>query len=241
MTDPEEPLRADIVARCRELDAAGLNRGASGNVSARLGDAMLITPSAVPAAHLEPAMIARMPLAGGGDMAGGDDRAGGGDMAGGGDADCTWDGPMKPSSEWRFHRDLLRARPDLGAIVHTHAPYATILAIARRPIPAVHYMIAAFGGPDIRCAGYATYGTAELSAAVVAAMQGRNGCLMANHGMLVAGPNLTRATWLAHELEALAHQHYHALLIGGGHLLTDAQIAETAVGFAGYGVDVRDG
>jgi L-fuculose-phosphate aldolase len=213
----EEQLRHDIVARCRELEASGLNRGSSGNVSARAGKSMLITPSAVPAGDLNPGLIARMLLDGGG----------------------VWEGPMKPSSEWRFHLDLMRARPDVGAIVHTHAPYSTILAIARRPIPAIHYMIAAFGGPDIRCAGYATYGTAELSAHVVAAMEGRNGCLMANHGMLVAGPNLTRTTWLAHELEALAHQYYHALLIGGGHVLSDAQVAETAVSFAGYGVNER--
>lgn len=215
----EAVLRQEIVAKCRELDAAGLNRGSSGNISARLGDDMLITPSAIPARDLEPGLIARMGLGGDGD----------------------WEGPKKPSSEWRFHRDLLRARADVAAVVHTHAPFSTILAIARRPIPAIHYMIAAFGGADIRCAGYATYGTAELSAEVVAAMQGRNGCLMANHGMLVAGPNLTRTTWLAHELEALAHQYYHALLIGGGHVLTDAQIAQTAVGFAGYGVDARQG
>lgn len=220
MTPFEAQLRQDIVARCRELDTAGLNRGSSGNVSARFGDAMLITPSAVPACDLSPELIARMSLHG-------DDGA--------------WEGPKKPSSEWRFHLDLMRARPDVGAIVHTHAPFSTILAIARKPIPAIHYMIAAFGGPNIRCSGYATYGTAELSAEVVQAMQGRNGCLMANHGMLVAGPNLTRTTWLAHELEALAHQYYHALLIGGGHVLTDAQIAETAVGFAGYGVDARRG
>lgn len=219
MTELEAQLRQDIVARCRELDAAGLNRGASGNVSVRHGDVILITPSAVPARDLDPALIVRMPLDGGGE----------------------WEGPMKPSSEWRFHLDLMRARPDVRAIVHTHAPFSTILAIARQPIPAVHYMIAAFGGADIRCSGYATYGTAELSAEVVQAMQGRNGCLMANHGMLVAGPNLTRATWLAHELEALAHQYYHAQLIGGGHVLTSAQIAETAVGFACYGVDARPG
>ena len=219
MMDQEAQLRQDMVVRCRELDAAGLNRGSSGNLSVRHGAAMLITPSAVPARDLQPDLIARMPLDGGGD----------------------WEGTNKPSSEWRFHLDLMRARPDVGAIVHTHAPFSTILAIARRPIPAIHYMIAAFGGADIRCAGYATYGTAELSAEVVQAMQGRNGCLMANHGMLVAGPNLTRTTWLAHELEALAHQYYHALLIGGGHVLTDAQIAETAVGFADYGVDTRQG
>ena len=220
MTSEEAQLRQDIVARCRELDAAGLNRGSSGNVSARHGETMLITPSAVPARDLEPELIARMPLC---------DQTG------------AWEGPIKPSSEWLFHLDLMRALPDVGAIIHTHAPFSTILAIARRPIPANHYMIAAFGGPDIRCSGYATYGTAELSVEVVQAMQGRNGCLMANHGMLVAGPNLTRTTWLAHELEALAHQYYHALLIGGGHVLTDAQIAETAVGFADYGVDARKG
>lgn len=150
--------------------------------------------------------------------------------------DGAWDGPMKPSSEWRFHRDLLQARAEFGAVVHTHAPFSTILAIARKPIPAVHYMMAAFGGPDIRCSDYATFGTAALSAAVVAAMEGRAGCLMANHGMVVGGATLARAAWLAHELEALAHQHYHALLIGGAVVLSAEELAETAAGFAGYGV-----
>jgi L-fuculose-phosphate aldolase len=211
-------LRAEIVARARELDASGLNRGSSGNLSARDGDAMLITPSAVPYGALEPDMIARMPLEG--------------DYG-------AWEGPRKPSTEWRFHLDLMRARPELQAIVHTHAPFSTILAIARKPIPAIHYMMAAFGGPDIRIADYACYGTAELSTAVVAAMEGRAGCLMANHGMLTAGPNLTRATWLAFELEALAHQYYHVLAIGGGHVLTEADLAETAKGFASYGVNAK--
>ena len=211
----ETALRAEIVAQARALDRSGLNRGSSGNVSARLGDMMLITPSAVPYDDLEPAMIARMPLEG---------------------EYGAWEGPLKPSSEWRFHLDLMRARPDLGAIVHTHAPFSTILAIARKPIPAIHYMMAAFGGTEIRCCGYACYGTAELSREVVAGMEGRFGCLMANHGMLTAGPNLTRAAWLAHELEALAHQQFHVLQIGGGHVLTDAQIAETAKGFESYGV-----
>lgn len=214
----EKSLRAEIVATARALDARGLNRGASGNLSARCGTAMLITPSAVPAPDLAPEMIALMPL--------GDDSGG-------------WQGPLKPSSEWRFHRDLLRARPEVGAVVHTHSPFATILAIARKPIPAVHYMMAAFGGPDIRVAAYARYGTAALSENVIVAMQGRAGCLMANHGMLTAGANLARAAWLAHELEALAHQYYHALVIGGPHLLTDAELAEAAEGFASYGVQGR--
>jgi len=212
MTEAE--LREGIVAEVRALGASGLNRGASGNLSARAGEAMLITPSGVPHDALTAERIARMPL----------------------DAeDGAWEGPLKPSSEWRFHRDLLRARPELGAVVHTHAPWSTVLAIARRPIPAVHYMIAAFGGPDIRVADYACYGTPELSAAVLRAMEGRQGCLMANHGMLTAGADLARAVWLAHELEALAHQHYHALLIGGGHVLTGAELSDVARGFAGYG------
>jgi L-fuculose-phosphate aldolase len=210
----EDALRQDLVAQARALGASGLNRGASGNLSARLGRDMLITPSAVAHDRLEPAMIARMPLDGGG----------------------AWDGPFRPSTEWRFHLDLFNARPDLNAVVHTHPPWATVLAVARRPIPAVHYMIAAFGGPDIRCCGYARFGTAALSAEVVRAMEGRNGCLMANHGMLTAAGDLTRAVWLAHELEALAHQHAHALMIGGPVVLSDAEVAEAAAAFAGYGV-----
>jgi L-fuculose-phosphate aldolase len=126
-----EALRAELVVRARELDASGLNRGSSGNLSARDGDDMLITPSGIPAGALEPELLARMPL----------DRE-----------DGHWEGPLKPSTEWRFHRDLLCARPEFHAVVHTHAPFSTILAIARRPIPAIHYMMAAFGGPDIRVA-----------------------------------------------------------------------------------------
>jgi L-fuculose-phosphate aldolase len=206
-------LRDDIVAAMRDLDRTGLNRGSSGNVSLRDGEAMLITPSAVPPAALTAEMIARMPLDG-----------------------EAWEGPLKPSTEWRFHRDLLRARPEIGAVVHTHAPFSTILAIARKPIPAVHYMMAAFGGPEIRVADYACYGTAALSDAVLRAMEGRAGCLMANHGMLTAGPTLTRALWLAQELETLAHQYFHVLQIGGGVILTPDELAETARGFASYGV-----
>jgi L-fuculose-phosphate aldolase len=215
----EQELRTEIVDRARELCAAGLNRGSSGNISARCGDAMLITPTAVPPRELEPAMLARMPL----------------------DADDgSWEGPLPPSSEWRFHRDLLHARADFNAVVHTHSPFATILSIARRPIPAVHYMMAAFGGSEIRCSDYACYGTQALSDAVLAAIDGMAGCLMGNHGMVVGGPDLTRVTWLAHELEALAHQYFHVLQIGGGHILSDADLAETAKGFANYGVRERE-
>jgi L-fuculose-phosphate aldolase len=120
-------------------------------------------------------------------------------------------------------------------VVHTHAPFCTTLAIARRDIPACHYMIAAFGGDSVRCAPYATFGTAELARLALAALEGRSACLLANHGMIVAGATLAKAMWLAVELETLAKQYYHSLLIGGPQLLSAASIAEAARGFAGYG------
>ncbi|MEM9578524.1 MAG: class II aldolase/adducin family protein [Pseudomonadota bacterium] len=210
----EKDLRADVVAAYRELERQGMNKGASGNVSARLGAHMLITPSGIPSSEMEPAQVAKLRI---------EDKSG------------SYKGPCKPSSEWRFHRDILHARPDAGAIVHTHAPFSTILAILRKPIPAVHYMMAAFGATEIKVAPYATYGTPELSQAVIGAMEGAKGCLMANHGMVVAGPNLTRTMWLAGELELLARQYYHSLLAGTPHILSKAEIAEAAKSFESYG------
>ena len=203
-----------MIDACREMNAAGLNQGTSGNISVREGGTMLITPSATPYDRMRPEMIAAMPLAG--------------DYG-------SWSGPLKPSTEWRFHLDILRSRPDVGAVIHAHPPYSTTLAVARRGIPACHYMIAAFGGTDVRCAPYATFGTAELSTHVLTALEGRTGCLMANHGMLVCGPTLERAMWLAIELETLARQYYQSLLIGGPVLLSDAEIAEAAAKFGTYG------
>lgn len=216
MTD-ETDIRAAIVAQCRAMNASGLNQGTSGNISARHGARMLITPSAIPYDSMTPDMIASMPV---------EDNYG------------TWEGPKKPSSEWRFHLDILRARPEVGAIVHTHSAFCTSLSIARKPIPPIHYMIAHFGGPDIRCADYALYGSAELSAHVLKAMEGRNGCLLANHGMIAAGKNLAQAMWLAVELETLARQYWHALQIGGPALLSDEEVRQAAekFGVTGYGL-----
>ncbi len=217
MKTDERDLRRAIIDQCRRMNAIGLNQGTSGNISARCGGRMLITPSAVPYDEMEPAMIASMAIENPGE-------------------DGAWEGPLAPSSEWRFHLDLTRARPEIGAIVHAHAIYCTTLAIARRPIPAVHYMIAAFGGTSIRCADYATFGSQALSRAVLAAMQGRNACLMANHGMIAAGPDLDRAMWLAVELETLARQYFNTLLIGGPVLLDEAEIADAAKSFGSYGL-----
>jgi L-fuculose-phosphate aldolase len=215
MKKDDVELRKAIIAKCRWMNAAGLNQGTAGNISARYKDRMLITPSAVPYDEIEPEMIAAMPIEG---------------------EYGSWKGPLKPSTEWRFHLDILRARPDVGAIVHTHATFSTILAIAHKPIPACHYMVAAFGGTDVRVAPYATYGTKELSENAVAALRDRNGCLLANHGMIAVGTTLDKAMWLAHELETLAKQYYHSLLIGGPVVLADAEIARVKESFKGYGL-----
>jgi L-fuculose-phosphate aldolase len=209
----EAILRAAIVSSAQAMNALGINQGNSGNISARYGHAMLITPSATPYESMQPDMIASMALDGAG----------------------AWTGPLKPSTEWRFHRDILCGRPDAGAVVHTHAPFCTTLAIARREIPPCHYMIAAFGGDSVRCAPYATFGTAELAALALSALEGRRACLLANHGMIVVGTNLSHAMWLAVELETLAKQYYQSLLIGGPHLLTPVELEDAMVAFAGYG------
>lgn len=209
----EYQLRQAIIEQCLWMNASGLNQGSSGNISARFGNQLLITPTAMAYEAMRPEMLATRPLDGNG----------------------KWLGAYKPSSEWRFHYDLMRTRPDIGAIVHTHSTYATSLAMTRRSIPAVHYMIALFGGNEVRCAEYATYGTQALSDHVLKAMQGRKACLLANHGMLVAGENLTKAMWLSAELETLAQQYYHALQLGGAVILSDEEMAEVHAKLANYG------
>jgi L-fuculose-phosphate aldolase len=171
----ERALRAAVVATAREMNARGINRGKSGNVSARLAhpgfDGYLITPTGLPYAETGAEDIVAMPLTGE-------------------EADAI--GSRLPSSEWRFHRDIYGARPGIGAIVHTHAPFATTLACLDRGIPAFHYMIAIAGGSDIRCAPYATFGTQALSDHAVAALDGRRACLLAHHGMIATGPRSRR-------------------------------------------------
>jgi L-fuculose-phosphate aldolase len=144
-------------------------------------------------------------------------------------------GPRKPSSEWRFHRDIYAARPEAGAILHAHSPFATSLACLRRDIPPFHYMIARFGGDTLRCAEYATFGTQALSAAALAALQDRRACLLANHGMLVFGRDLEQALDLGVELEALCEQYWRACQLGQPVLLDAAEMAVVLDKFAAYG------
>lgn len=207
----EQGLREAVVDTCRQMNALGINQGTSGNVSARYGSGMLISPSGVPYDSLTPEGVVLM------------------------EADGSWQGNFKPSSEWRFHRDVLQRRDDVNAVVHTHPTYSTALAIRRMEIPALHYMIAAAGGADIRCADYATFGTAELSSNVLKAIDGRNACLIANHGMIATGPDLARALWLAVEVEALARQYVLTLQLGGPTLLPPEEIERVLAKFSDYG------
>jgi L-fuculose-phosphate aldolase len=214
MKKEELALRRGIIEACRAMNASGINQGTSGNISARYGDDMLITPSGVPYEEMAPEDIALMPIEG---------------------EYGSWRGPMQPSSEWRFHLDIMRARPEVGSVVHAHSLYATALAICGKSIPPMHYMIAAAGGPSIRVAPYATYGTKELSEHALQALEGRSCCLLANHGMIATGPNVKRAMWLAVELETLARQYYLALALGGPQILPDAEIAHVVEKFKSYG------
>ncbi|TCS11899.1 class II aldolase/adducin family protein [Caulobacter sp. BK020] len=213
----EADLREGLVDVMQAMDARGLNRGTSGNVSARLeGGAMLVSPSGVPAARLEPQHMVLV-------------RADGSTPA----------GALKPSSEWRMHRQLLAARPDVNAVVHCHSRYATTLACAGRPIPPLHYMVAVAGGADIPIAPYSTFGSAELGAGVVETLAGRYGALMANHGQIALAPRLDLALAIAEEIEEQAAIYWGTLMIGGPTLLSAAEIDVVLQRFAVYGQGSR--
>lgn len=207
----ETELRAALAETARRSARQGLNPGSSGNVSVRLSGGFLITPSGLPNDTLQAGQMVAV------------------DMEG------QANGKLKPSSEWRIHRDIYRARPEVHAVVHAHSPYAVSLACLRRDIPSFHYMIAAAGGKDIRCAGYATFGTQPLSDNVLAALQDRRACLMANHGMVAVGASLDAALSLAMEVEELCAQYWRASLMGEPVLLDDAEMDEVLERFRHYG------
>ena len=204
-------LRTQLISTARAMQPAGLNRGTAGNVSVRSGEGFYITPTGMAYEALRDDDIPLMGL------------------------DGSHVGSRKPSSEWRFHRDLYASRPEVGAVLHAHSPFAVSLACLRLGIPAFHYMIARFGGDSIRCARYAIFGSEALSTAAMAAMDGRKGCLLANHGMLVAGRDLAEALALAIELEELCEQYWRASQLGSPVLLSAAEMAEVLDKFKGYG------
>lgn len=212
--DSLSALRTALLKAGESMARAGLNRGTAGNLSVRCdtgGADFLITPTGLDYARSTPEDMVPMRL------------------------DGSHFGVRLPSSEWRFHRDLYVDRPEAGAIVHAHSPFATALACIARDIPAFHYMIARFGGDTIRCAAYATFGTQALSDAALAALRDRCACLLANHGMLLFGRNLDHALALAIEFEALCEQYWRALQIGTPQILDAQEMRVVLEKFTTYG------
>lgn len=204
-------LREQLIDTMQAMCRADLNRGSAGNLSVRVPQGFLITPTGMSYDCIEPEDMVQVDMAG---------RA---------------QGARLPSSEWRFHRDLYANHADAGAVLHAHSPFATALACLRQDIPPFHYMIARFGGTTVRCAEYATFGTQALSDAVLVALSDRNACLLANHGMLVFGRDLRHALDLAIELETLCEQYWRACQVGSPVLLSGQEMAVVLEKFAYYG------
>lgn len=207
-----ESVRRELVEAGRKMLATGLTNGTSGNLSARADRGFLITPSGVPYDELEAGDLVLL----------------------------DWEGEVRagrlvPSSEWRIHRDIYLNRSEVAAVVHAHPPMAMTVACLRETIPAIHYMIALVGGDSIRCAPYATFGTAELSRAALQALAGRKACLLANHGMVAVGRDVNDALRIADEVEVLAGLFCRLRPMGGGQVLSAEEIAEVAARFARYG------
>ncbi len=185
-----EAIRRAIIETAREMTRKGINQGTSGNISHRIEGGLLITPTSQPYETMEPEDLVLLR------------------------EDGSYLGRHRPSSEWRFHRDILKARPDVNVVLHNHATFATTLACHERGIPPFHYMTAIAGGHDIRVSRYATFGTQALSDAVLEALEGRLACLMGHHGLLTIAPTLDTALWLAVEIETLSRMYVHALALG---------------------------
>jgi L-fuculose-phosphate aldolase len=209
---PDAELRRKIISTALDMNRLGINRGKSGNVSARVSDGFLVTPTGIAYSETKPEQIVAMKL------------------------DGTHSGEILPSSEWRFHRDIYASRPDVHAIVHTHSTFATTLACVSRAIPAFHYMIAIAGGDNVRCAPYATFGSQALSDFAVDALKDRKACLLAQHGMIAVDATLEKALSVAVEVESLAQMYWQILQVNENPpVLSDVEMATVIEKFKTYG------
>lgn len=206
-----ESLAQQVITTCQAMNAQGINQGSAGNVSLRFDKGFLITPSGLAYERLQPADIVLV------------------------DLDGTTSDRLKPSSEWRMHRDIYRRHDAAGAVLHAHSTFATALSCLRRDIPAFHYMVAVAGGNDIRCADYALFGTQALSDNMLEALEDRRACLLGTHGMICYHDNLERALWLGVEVETLAKQYWHACQAGDPVILSDAEMQQVIDQFTDYG------
>lgn len=208
----EAALRQALVEAARASVACGLNHGSSGNLSVRTAGGFLVTPTGMAC-----------------------DGLAAGDLVALSQDGTAAPGQRPPSSEWRLHRDLYLARPDLGAIVHAHPRFCTTIACLREDLPPVHYMLAVTGADRVRCSDYATYGTEALSRTAVETMGASRACLLANHGLLAAGADLAEALRVAIEVETVAEYWWRARAVGDPVLLTPEQMGEAIARFATYG------
>jgi L-fuculose-phosphate aldolase len=209
-------LRQQLLSSSQQLASLGLNRGTSGNASIRADNELgqpgfLITPSGLAVEKMTAADMVWMDFAG------------------------NASGSQPPSSEWRFHLDILRHKPEVNAVVHTHSMFATTLSTLRRDIPAFHYMIALVGGDSVRCAPYALFGSQTLSDYALVALQARKACLLANHGMIAVGASMEQALNMTQEVETLCEQYLRALQVGEPHILSPQQMLEVQEKFKTYG------
>ncbi|WP_339758600.1 class II aldolase/adducin family protein [uncultured Hoeflea sp.] len=211
MQNQELTLRTELIEACCAMNGLGINKGTAGNISVRFGDGFLISPTGIAYDKLQPEHVVHMKW------------------------NAEYEGDVRPSSEWRFHRDILRSRDDLNAVVHTHSTNATSVSILNKDIPAVHYAIAAAGGPNIRCAPYETFGSQALADRILVALEDRRACLLAHHGVIAAHVSIARALSLAVTVEELAIHYLNCLPMGEPPVLSDAEIARVVEKFKTYG------
>ena len=200
-TYDDNSLREDMVAVCRRMNASGINQGTAGNVSVRNPKGFLVTPTSLPYDMMRPNDLVQMYF------------------------DGSYEGERRPSSEWRFHRDILASRQDIDCVLHCHSVYATTLAVHHKTIPSFHYMTGVAGGTTIRCARYATFGTQALSDAAIEALQDRLACLLGQHGQISLGRTPAAALALAIEVETLSRLYVQALTLGEPPILDDEEMA----------------
>jgi L-fuculose-phosphate aldolase len=210
-------LRQEIIATCLRMNHAGLNVGTAGNLSVRVDGGLLVTPSGIAYERMRPEMIVRM------------------------DWDGRYEGDLLPTTEWQFHLGILKARPDVNVVLHSHAPQSTILACCHMDIPPVHYMIGMAGGDVIKCSAYAPFGTAELAELALEALGPRKACLLGNHGVIALGKTVDKAFAVLEEVENLARIYIGTRALGGGVTLGAADMQDVLKRFQSYGVQPKLG
>jgi len=201
MTTSDQSLREEMVRTCRQMNATGLNQGTAGNLSVRNAAGFLVTPTSLAYDRMQPSDLVQMYF------------------------DGSFEGERRPSSEWRFHRDILAARTDVDCVLHCHSVYATTLAVHHHTIPSFHYMTAVAGGTTIRCSRYETFGTQALSDAAIEALEDRTACLLGQHGQISLGKTLGGALALAVEVETLSRLYVQARALGEPPVLPDDEMA----------------